>query len=131
VTAISLNWWGEPDQRAIREQLVRIVNSGLFTVQWAENLDVGPRGWRKAPGRYGPSSDGRPFSEVVAEVAEISAAGLRAAGRSRRGVEPLNVLRSVKGESQALICADQRSSPPLSALAVPGVAACAGAVPML
>jgi hypothetical protein len=30
VTAISLNCWSESDQKAIREQLVRIVNSGPF-----------------------------------------------------------------------------------------------------
>ena len=30
MTAISLSWWSEPDQKAIREQLVRILNSGPF-----------------------------------------------------------------------------------------------------
>jgi hypothetical protein len=30
VTAISLNCWSESDQKAIREQLVRILNSGPF-----------------------------------------------------------------------------------------------------
>ena len=30
MTAISLNCWSESDQKAIREQLVRILNSGPF-----------------------------------------------------------------------------------------------------
>ena len=30
MTAISLSCWSEPDQKAIREQLVRILNSGPF-----------------------------------------------------------------------------------------------------
>jgi hypothetical protein len=30
VTAISLNCWSESDQKAIREQLVRVLNSGPY-----------------------------------------------------------------------------------------------------
>ena len=87
MTAISLNCWTEPDQKAIREQLVRILNSGPFHqsqrrqqfLEYLVNETLAGRGERLKAYNVALEVFDRPetFDPVTDPLVRIEAARLR------------------------------------------------------
>jgi hypothetical protein len=88
VTAISLSCWSESDQKAIREQLVRILNSGPFHqsqrrqrfLEYLVNETLAGRGERLKGYNVALEVFDRPetFDPTVDPLVRIEAARLRA-----------------------------------------------------
>jgi TolB-like protein len=97
VTAISLSWWSEPDQKAIREQLVRILNSGPFHqsqrrqrfLEYLVNETLAGRGERLKAYNVALAVFDRPetFDPVTDPLVRIEAARLREKLREYYGTE--------------------------------------------
>ena len=87
MTAISLNCWSESDQKAIREQLVRILNSGPFHqsqrrqrfLEYLVNETLAGRGERLKAYNVALEVFDRPetFDPMVDPLVRIEAARLR------------------------------------------------------
>src|SRR6476620_4049588 len=97
VTAISLSWWSEPHQKAIREQLVRILNSGPFHqsqrrqrfLEYLVNETLAGRGERLKAYNVALGVFERPetFDPTVDPLVRIEAARLREKLREYYGTE--------------------------------------------
>jgi TolB-like protein len=97
VTAISLNCWSESDQKAIREQLVRIVNSGPFHqsqrrqrfLEYLVNETLAGRGERLKAYNVALEVFDRPesFDPVTDPLVRIEAARLREKLREYYGTD--------------------------------------------
>jgi TolB-like protein len=97
VTAISLNCWSESDQKAIREQLVRILNSGPFHqserrqrfLEYLVNETLAGRGERLKGYNVALEVFGRPetFDPTVDPLVRIEAARLREKLREYYGTD--------------------------------------------
>jgi TolB-like protein len=97
VTAISLSWWSEPDQKAIREQLVRILNSGPFHqsqrrqrfLEYLVNETLAGRGERLKAYNVALEVFERPetFDPAIDPLVRIEAARLREKLREYYGTE--------------------------------------------
>ena len=97
MTAISLSWWSEPDQKAIREQLVRILNSGPFHqsqrrqrfLEYLVNETLAGRGERLKAYNVALEVFERPetFDPTVDPLVRIEAARLREKLREYYGTE--------------------------------------------
>jgi len=97
VTAISLNCWSESDQKAIREQLVRILNSGPFHqshrrqrfLEYLVNESLAGRGERLKAYNVALEVFERPetFDPTVDPLVRIEAARLREKLREYYGTE--------------------------------------------
>ena len=97
MTAISLNCWTEPDQKAIREQLVRILNSGPFHqsqrrqrfLEYLVNETLAGRGERLKAYNVALEVFERPetFDPVTDPLVRIEAARLREKLREYYGTD--------------------------------------------
>jgi adenylate cyclase len=97
VTAISLNCWSESDQKAIREQLVRILNSGPFHqshrrqrfLEYLVNETLAGRGERLKGYNVALEVFDRPetFDPIVDPLVRIEAARLREKLREYYGAD--------------------------------------------
>ena len=97
MTAISLSCWTEPDQKAIREQLVRILNSGPFHqsqrrqrfLEYLVNETLAGRGERLKAYNVALAVFDRPetFDPVTDPLVRIEAARLREKLREYYGTE--------------------------------------------
>ena len=97
MTAISLSCWGESDQKAIREQLVRILNSGPFHqsqrrqrfLEYLVNETLAGRGERLKAYSVALEVFGRPesFDPVTDPLVRIEAARLREKLREYYGTD--------------------------------------------
>ena len=97
MTAISLNCWTEPDQKAIREQLVRILNSGPFHqsqrrqrfLEYLVNETLAGRGERLKAYNVALEVFDRPetFDPVTDPLVRIEAARLREKLREYYGTD--------------------------------------------
>jgi hypothetical protein len=97
VTAISLNCWSESDQKAIREQLVRILNSGPFHqsqrrqrfLEYLVNETLAGRGERLKAYNVALEVFDRPetFDPTVDPLVRIEAARLREKLREYYGTD--------------------------------------------
>ena len=97
MTAISLSWWSEPHQKAIREQLVRILNSGPFHqsqrrqrfLEYLVNETLAGRGERLKAYNVALEVFERPetFDPTVDPLVRIEAARLREKLREYYGTE--------------------------------------------
>ena len=97
MTAISLSWWSESDQKAIREQLVRILNSGPFHqsqrrqrfLEYLVNETLAGRGERLKAYNVALAVFERPetFDPTVDPLVRIEAARLREKLREYYGTD--------------------------------------------
>src|SRR5262245_58710348 len=97
VTAISLSWWSESDPKAIREQLVRILNSGPFRqsrrrqrfLEYLDNESLAGRGERLKAYNVALEVFERPetFDPAIDPLVRIEAARLREKLREYYGTE--------------------------------------------
>jgi TolB-like protein len=100
VTAISLNCWSESDQKAIREQLVRILNSGPFHqsqrrqrfLEYLVNETIAGRGERLKAYNVALEVFDRPetFDPTIDPLVRIEAARMREKLREYYGTEGQN-----------------------------------------
>src|SRR4249919_1652479 len=97
VTAISLSCWGESDQKALREQLVRILNSGPFHqsrrrqrfLEYLVNETLAGRGERLKAYNVALEVFDRPetFDPAIDPLVRIEAARLREKLREYYGTD--------------------------------------------